>query len=238
MTRSGGAHHRHRAAHQPSRLRKVLTRGFMTLVSVVAVLLTGAGYWVAHGALGGITVSDALSPDDPRSSGDDMNILLIGLDSRKDQDGNDLPWSILKQLHAGDSDDGGYNTNSLILVHVGADGKVVAFHPRDLGAVQRRSVTNHIKIKEAYGLTRRTSRTSSPTRCQQPERTGTRPPKPRRRGNRCARSAQTDRVPIGFFAESTWPVSDLAPTGSVEVCLNHPFPTHSPVPTSRPDARG
>lgn len=56
-----------------------------------------------------------------------MNILLIGLDSRKDQEGNDLPWSVLKQLHAGDSDDGGYNTNTLILVHVGADGKVVAF---------------------------------------------------------------------------------------------------------------
>ena len=98
----------------------------MSLVSVAAILMTGAGYYVAHGALGGITVSDALSPDDPRSSGDNMNILLIGLDSRKDQDGNDLPWSILKQLHAGESDDGGY-TNTLILVQVGADNKVTAF---------------------------------------------------------------------------------------------------------------
>ena len=44
MARSGGAHHRHRAVRQPSRLRKGLTRGFMALVSVVAVLLTGAGY--------------------------------------------------------------------------------------------------------------------------------------------------------------------------------------------------
>lgn len=82
----------------------------MTLVSVVALLMTGAGYWVAHGALGGITISQALTPEDPRSSGNNMNILLIGLDSRKDQEGNDLPWSVLKQLHAGDSDDGGYNT--------------------------------------------------------------------------------------------------------------------------------
>src|SRR6201982_1405742 len=156
MARWGAAHHRHRAVRQPSPLRKGLTRSFMALVSVGAVLMTGAGYYVAHGALGGITVSDALSPDDPRSSGNNMNILLIGLDSRKDQDGNDLPNSILKQLHAGDSDDGGYNTNTLILVHVGADNKVVAFSiPRD-DWVPFNGVPGdkHIKIKEAYGLTK------------------------------------------------------------------------------------
>ena len=156
MSSSGGARHRHRAVPQRSPLRKGVTRAFMSLVSVGAVLMTGAGYYVAHGALGGITVSDALSPEDPRSSGNEMNILLIGLDSRKDQDGNDLPNSILKQLHAGDSDDGGYNTNTLILVHVSADDKVVAFSiPRD-DWVAWNGVPgyNHIKIKEAYGLTK------------------------------------------------------------------------------------
>src|SRR5271156_4496238 len=156
VTRSGGPRHRHRAVRQPSPLRRGLMRGLMTVVSVAAVLLTGAGYYVAHGALGGITVSDALSPEDPRSSGNNMNILLIGLDSRKDQDGNDLPWSILKHLHAGDSDDGGYNTNTLILIHVGADDKMVAFSiPRD-DWVPFTGVPgyNHIKIKEAYGLTK------------------------------------------------------------------------------------
>jgi len=149
MAPSAGAHHRHRVVHQPSRLRKGLARGFMTLTSLAAVLLTGAGYYVAHGALGGITVSQALSAEDPRSNGSGVNILLIGLDSRKDQDGNDLPWSILKQLHAGDSDDGGYNTNTLILVHVGADNKVVAFSiPRD-DWVPFNGVPgyNHIKIR-------------------------------------------------------------------------------------------
>ena len=147
---------RQRAVRQPSPMRKRLSRGFMTLVSVVAVGMTGAGYWVAHGALSGITISQALTAEDPRSSGNTMNILLIGLDSRKDQDGNDLPWSILRHLHAGDSDQGGYNTNTLILVHVGADGKVVAFSiPRD-DWVPFNGVPgyNHIKIKEAYGLTK------------------------------------------------------------------------------------
>ncbi|HZE14357.1 MAG TPA: LytR family transcriptional regulator, partial [Mycobacterium sp.] len=128
----------------------------MTLESLVAVLLTGTGWWVAHGALGGITVSQALGADDPRSSGGEMNILLIGLDSRKDQDGNELPSAILDQLHAGDSDAGGYNTNTLILVHVAADDRVVAFSiPRD-DWVPFSGVPGyrHIKIKEAYGLTK------------------------------------------------------------------------------------
>jgi len=225
MTRSGGAHHRHRAVRQPSPIRKGLTRGFMTLVSVAAVLLTGAGYWVAHGALGGITVSQALSPEDPRSSGSNMNILLIGLDSRKDQDGNDLPWSILKQLHAGDSDDGGYNTNTLILVHVGADSKVVAFSiPRD-DWVPFNGVPgyHHIKIKEAYGLTKQyvaqklinqgvSSQKQLETKGREAGRAAT---------LRAVRSLTG--VPIDYFAEINLAgFYDLAQTlGGVNVCLKH-----------------
>jgi anionic cell wall polymer biosynthesis LytR-Cps2A-Psr (LCP) family protein len=131
----------------------------MTLVSLVAVLLTGTGWWVAHGALGGITVSQALGADDPRSSGGEMNILLIGLDSRKDQDGNELPSAILDQLHAGDSDAGGYNTNTLILAHVAADDRVVAFSiPRD-DWVPFSGVPGyrHIRIKKPTGSPSNTS---------------------------------------------------------------------------------
>ena len=225
MARSGGAHRRHRAVRQPSPLRKGLTRSFVALVSVAAILMTGAGYYVAHGALGGITVSEALSPDDPRSSGDNMNILLIGLDSRKDQDGNDLPWSILKQLHAGDSDDGGYNTNTLILVHVGADNKVIAFSiPRD-DWVPFNGVPgyNHIKIKEAYGLTKQyvaqklanqgaSSQRELETRGREAGRAAT---------LRAVRSLTG--VPIDYFAEVNLAgFYDLAQTlGGVDVCLNH-----------------
>ncbi len=198
----------------------------MTLVSVAAIGMTGAGYYVAHGALGGITVSDALRPDDPRSSGDNMNILLIGLDSRKDQDGNDLPWSILKHLHAGDSDDGGYNTNTLILVHVGADNKVVAFSiPRD-DWVSFNGVPgyNHIKIKEAYGLTKQYV-------AQKLANQGASSQKELETKGREAGRAATLRavrsltgVPIDYFAEINLAgFYDLAQTlGGVQVCLNHP----------------
>ena len=197
----------------------------MTLVSVAAVLLTGAGYYVAHGALGGITVSEALRPEDPRSSGDNMNILLIGLDSRKDQDGNDLPWSILKHLHAGDSDDGGYNTNTLILVHIGADDKVVAFSiPRDdWVAFNGVPGYNHIKIKEAYGLTKQYV-------AQKLANQGVSDQKELETKGREAGRAATLRavrsltgVPIDYFAEVNLAgFYDLAQSlGGVEVCLNH-----------------
>lgn len=224
MGRSGGAHRRHRAVHQSSPLRRGVTRAFMTLVSTAAVLMTGAGYYVAHGALGGITVSQALSPDDPRSSGDNMNILLIGLDSRKDQDGNDLPNSILKQLHAGDSDDGGYNTNTLILVHVGADNKVVAFSiPRD-DWVPFNGVPgyNHIKIKEAYGLTKQYV-------AQKLANQGSSQKEMEMKGREAARAAtlravrSLTGVPIDYFAEVNLAgFYDLAQSlGGVDVCLNH-----------------
>ncbi|PRI14806.1 LCP family protein [Mycobacterium shigaense] len=225
MAGSGGSRHRHRAVRQPSPLRKALTRGLATIVSLGAVLMTGAGYYVAHGALGGITVSGALTAEDPRSSGNEMNILLIGLDSRKDQDGNDLPNSILKQLHAGDSDDGGYNTNTLILVHVGADEKVVAFSiPRD-DWVAWNGVPgyNHIKIKEAYGLTKQyvAQKLANQGISSQKEL--------ETKGREAARAATLKAVrtltgvPIDYFAEINLAgFYDLAQSlGGVNVCLNH-----------------
>ena len=196
----------------------------MTLVSTAAVLMTGAGYYVAHGALGGITVSQALSPDDPRSSGDDMNILLIGLDSRKDQDGNDLPNSILKQLHAGDSDDGGYNTNTLILVHVGPTTKSSPSRsPATTGCVQRRPrIQPHQDQRgiRAHQAVRR-AETRQPGR-KQPERTGD-------EGREAGRAAtlravrSLTGVPIDYFAEINLAgFYDLAQSlGGVNVCLNH-----------------
>jgi LCP family protein required for cell wall assembly len=149
------AKHRRRAS-PPEVKRHGFIGAFLAVVAVVVVLATGSGWWMAHGMLGGITVSQALGSQDPKSTGNGQNILLIGLDSRKDQDGNDLSWNLLKHLHAGDSDDGGYNTNTLILAHVSADDRVTAFSiPRD-DWVKFNGVPgyNHIKIKEAYGLTK------------------------------------------------------------------------------------
>ncbi|MFZ0225508.1 MAG: LytR family transcriptional regulator, partial [Mycobacterium sp.] len=105
MQRSNPKHHRHRATPAKAR-RRALGHATWALVAAGALLATGSGYWMAHGVLGGlggITISQALSAQDPKSTGDGQNILLIGLDSRKDQNGDDLPWTLLKHLHAGDS---------------------------------------------------------------------------------------------------------------------------------------
>jgi LCP family protein required for cell wall assembly len=216
--------HRHRASLPKSR-RRTLAHAAGAVVAVAALLATGSGYWMAHGVLSGITVSDALGAEDPKSSGDGMNILLIGLDSRKDQNGDDLPWSLLKHLHAGDSDDGGYNTNTLILAHVGADDKVSAFSiPRD-DWVSFNGVPgyNHIKIKEAYGLTKQYVEQKMINKGVSDQK------QLETKGREAARAAtlkavrQLTGAPIDYFAEVNLAgFYDLANNlGGVDVCLKH-----------------
>src|SRR5664279_6333201 len=117
MSQRGPTSHRMPRTARPRSARlRTACRALFALTSTAALVATGALWWGAHDLLGGFTVSDALPSDAARSSGGAMNILLIGLDSRKDQDGNPLPQEVLDQLHAGDSDQGGYNTNTLILM--------------------------------------------------------------------------------------------------------------------------
>jgi LCP family protein required for cell wall assembly len=203
----------------------VLAHAVWTLVAVFTVLVTGSAWWTAHGMLGGITVSQALGSQDPKSTGDGQNILLIGLDSRKDQDGDELPWAVLKHLHAGDSDDGGYNTNTLILAHVSADDKVTAFSiPRD-DWVSFNGVPgyNHIKIKEAYGLTKQYVEQKMIDKGVGDQK------ELETKGREAARAATLKAVrnltgaPIDLFAEVNLAgFYDLTKTlGGVDVCLKH-----------------
>ncbi len=207
------------------RVLAVVRRALVTALAVAVLAVTGLGYWQAQGVLGGISVSHALGLDSPRSSGGGTNILLIGLDSRKDQQGNDLPADILDKLHAGDSSSGGYNTNTLILVHIGADGRAVAFSiPRDdYVAVSGITGYDHIKIKEAYGLTKAQTEDAL-------EGEGvTDPAELEARGREAGREATLRAVrdltgqPIDYFAEVNLAgFYDLTESlGGVEVCLNH-----------------
>ncbi|MBV9089773.1 MAG: LCP family protein [Mycobacteriaceae bacterium] len=176
--------------------------------------------------LGGMTISQALGADAPKSGDGAINLLLIGLDSRKDQDGNDLPQDVLDKLHAGDSDSGGYNTNTLILAHISTDNKVVAFSiPRDdYIAVDDISGYSHIKIKEAYGLKKAEAEQhlidEGVSDQAKLERQG------REAGRAATLSAVRDLtgVPIDYFAEINLAgFYDLASSlGGIEVCLNHP----------------
>jgi len=90
-----------------------------------------------------------------------QNILLMGLESRTDWNGNILPNDVLKALHACNAAEiaagcGGNDTNTLILIHIPAGGKkAIGFSiPRDdwvsfantLGSQQIG------KIDQAYGV--------------------------------------------------------------------------------------
>jgi LCP family protein required for cell wall assembly len=206
-------------------VRRRLLRVFVGAASAVTLVATALGWYSMHGMLGGINVSQALGADEPRSSGGAMNILLIGLDSRKDQQGNELPQEVLDQLHAGDSDAGGYNTNTLILVHVGADDKVVAFSiPRD-DYVPFSGVPGykHIKIKEAYGLTK--AYTEQKLVDEGVEDRSELETQGREAGRKATLKAVRNLTgaPIDYFAEVNLAgFYDLAQNlGGIEVCLNH-----------------
>lgn len=203
-----------------------LVRGGLAMVTAAVVATTGFGWWTLHGMLSGITVSQALGADSPHSTGTAVNILLIGLDSRKDQNGDDLPQDVLDQLHAGDSTSGGYNTNTLILVHLAQDGSVQAFSiPRDDYVSVKGIVPgyDHIKIKEAYGLTKADEaqklvddgETDQATLEKEGREAG-------RKATLAAVRALTG-VPIDYFAEVNLAgFYDVAASlGGVEVCLNH-----------------
>ncbi len=199
----------------------------MVATTAIAVL-TGTGFaWSAKSDFDhGFTRTDAIGADAPHSLGGDMNILLIGLDSRKDQDGNDLPKAILDQLHAGDGEEGGYNANSLILLHIPADmQKIVAFSvPRDdYVAVSGIPGYDHAKIKESYGLKKAATQAKLISNGETDQVTL------EHQGREAGRASivQTVRnlvgVPIDRFAEiSLAGFYDLATAlGGVDVCLNH-----------------
>jgi LCP family protein required for cell wall assembly len=195
------------------------------LLSVSVLVLTGLTWWSTDHALAGVTISQALGFDAPRSRAGAMNVLLIGLDSRRDQQGNELPQEILDQLHAGDSDAGGYNTNTLILAHLDADNKVTAFSiPRDdYVAADGIPGYDHIKIKEAYGLAKADAEQTLVDRGVGDQQIL------ESKGREAGRSATLRAVrdltgqPIDYFAEVNLAgFYDLASAlGSVRVCLNH-----------------
>ena len=208
--------------------RRRAGRGWRIALSATALMVlvsTGFGWYQLRTLTVGLTTSDALG-DGPRSEDGATNILLIGLDSRKDQQGNDLPQAILDQLHAGDGEEGGYNTNTLIVLHVPDDGsKITALSiPRDdYVPVKGIPGNDHVKIKEAYGLEKfytEQGLTAKGVIDRQTLET-----KGREAGR--AETLQTVRdflgVPIDRFAEVNLAgFYDLAEAlGGVDVCLNH-----------------
>jgi len=106
----------------------------LAVVSLLVMGLTGYAWAAMQGLVNGLNYADVIGDsgggDKPADGARD--ILLVGLDSRTDMQGNPLPADQLAALNAGESD-GELNTDTLILVHIPNDGsKAVAISlPRD-----------------------------------------------------------------------------------------------------------
>jgi LCP family protein required for cell wall assembly len=165
-----------------------------------------------------------------------QNILLMGLESRTDWNGNILPDDVLKALHACNAQEiaagcGGNATNTLILIHIFANGgKAVGFSiPRDDWVTFPTAYDGQSqgKIDQPYGLALAAEedqlRQQSPALSQDQIAF---------QGNEAGRAAEVASVEaltgvhIDHFAELNLDgFYELAKVvGGVEVCLNHPVP--------------
>ncbi|MGH3258788.1 MAG: LCP family protein [Streptosporangiaceae bacterium] len=165
-----------------------------------------------------------------------QNILLMGLESRTDWQGNILPNDVLKALHACNRQEieagcGGNATNTLILIHIPAGGKkAIGFSiPRDDWVTFANTLGNQQvgKIDQAYGVSMAAEQNQ--LAAQQP---GISQQQLAFEGNEAGRAAtvatveQLTGVHIDHFAEINLDgFYELAKVlGGVEVCLNHPVP--------------
>lgn len=123
------------------------------LISLIVVAVLGIAWHAYRSASAGITRSEALAGE-PASTGSDQNILIMGLDSRRDQHGQPLPPEIYDALHAGNEDSADGDSDALIIVHLpGGDGPATAISiPRDDYVDLAGCPTSDCrgKIKEAY----------------------------------------------------------------------------------------
>lgn len=148
-----------RSTHR--RARRIAAVTGYTVLGLVSLLVLGiTGYaWGTYDMFDtGVHRSDALiSPTERKSLNGDTNILIMGLDSRLDENGKPLPQNVYNALHAGDNSVGGFNANVLMLLHVPAQGQATEISiPRD-DYVDLPGCPDGVckeKIKQAYGLAR------------------------------------------------------------------------------------
>ncbi|MEW2503319.1 LCP family protein [Amycolatopsis sp. CA-161197] len=148
-----------------SRGRRIGGRVVLGVVSTLVLGATGYAWSQLHRLDTGIVTADVIPPaaqvpETPTGQPLQVaqNILLVGLDSRTDANGNPLPQNVLDSLHAGSSDDGGSTTDTMIVVHVPAGGAAATAIsiPRD-SYVDVPGYGKH-KINSAYSRARASAR--------------------------------------------------------------------------------
>src|SRR3974377_347395 len=126
------------SSHAGKLIASKLGYGAACLLATVA--LVASGY--AHKVVGLVSATGQGIPLNNSPSVGALNILVMGLESRTDYEGNTLPNSLLTAMHAGNASAvsagqvGGQDTNTLILVHIFPGGQKAAgfsISPDDLG---------------------------------------------------------------------------------------------------------
>jgi LCP family protein required for cell wall assembly len=217
----------------PMPLRPLLQRSGYALSCIfaaLALLISGFSYFVIRD-VNGIGGSHAITSGPSIGA---QNILLMGLESRRDWNGNILPSGILAKLHAGsrqgvENGVGGNDTNTLILIHIPAGGKkAIGFSiPRDdwvnfAGTV---GPEQQGKIDQAYGVSMFYQQAK--LRQQHPSMSQDRLAFLGNEAGRHAAVATVEKltgVHIDHFAEvNLGGFYELAKVfGGAEVCLKHP----------------
>jgi LCP family protein required for cell wall assembly len=139
------------------RRRRVIRRRRIVagIAAAVVLALVGTGifvFWQYQDLSNGVHRTSL----GPAQNTAETNILVMGLDSRLDENGNPLPADVYNALHAGGADDGGYNSNVLMLLHIpaGSGHPVGISIPRDdwVSLPGSPDGVSMGKIKQAYGL--------------------------------------------------------------------------------------
>jgi LCP family protein required for cell wall assembly len=207
-------------------------RSYIATCVLAAVIMVASGFaYVTVRDVASIGSSNAILSG---PSTGPQNILLMGIESRRYWNGTILPPSILAKLHAGSASAvaagvGGNATNTLILIHVFADGKrAVGFSiPRDdwVHFADTIGPQQSGKIDQAYGVSM-FYREEQLTQ----QNSGMSQDKIAVLGNEAGQAAAVATVEKltgvhidHFAAVNLYGFYELAQVlGGVEVCLNHP----------------
>ncbi|HUQ56812.1 LCP family protein [Lentzea sp.] len=138
----------------------VTGRIFIALVSAAVLLVTSYGWTKLRAADDGIVktevISEELTEQGPKPLDGAVDILLVGIDSRTDSQGNPLSEEALALLNGGVAD-GEQNTDTMILVHIPVDGTraVAISFPRDSYVEMADGFGKH-KLNSAFARQRNT----------------------------------------------------------------------------------
>ncbi|GLZ35689.1 LytTR family transcriptional regulator [Lentzea sp. NBRC 105346] len=125
----------------------VTGRTFVALLSAFVLAVTWWGWAFNRDLNDGLVTTDVIGNQDGAGPGRKpldgaVDILLVGMDSRTDAQGNPLSPEVLAMLHGGYAD-GEMNTDTMILVHIPVDGTraVAISFPRD----------SYVEIADGFG---------------------------------------------------------------------------------------